>query len=862
MNTAEIRQKFLNFFSDRQHAVKESFSLIPHDDPTLLFISAGMAPFKPYFLGQKTDMKRAASCQKCFRTTDIENVGYTARHHTFFEMLGNFSFGDYFKEDAIAWAWEFITKVVGLPKELLHISIHHSDDEAGEIWKNKIGVPSERIVKLGDKDNFWTIGVGPSGPCSEIYIDQGKELSCGKPDCGVGCDCSRYLEFWNLVFTQYNRAEDGTLTPLEKKNIDTGMGLERLAAIVQGKKDNFHNDLFSGIIRKTEEITGHKFDESEKIKTALKVVADHTRALTFAISDGAIPGNEGRGYVLRKILRRAARFGYSYLGQEKPFIHSLIPTVTKIMNFYPELEKNLALVTRVISAEEERFLVTLKTGSEILSEFINSLRKAGLKTLEGEKAFLLHDTYGFPLDLTREICREEHIGVDEKAFNIELEKQRERGRANVVFAFASNSVVNPNNYKPTSFVGYDKMSCNGTIIDVIQTNDKEKFIVTDITPFYATSGGQVGDTGTITSASGAVFSVSTTEKSDAVFLHKGEFVKGNFAKGDSVSLHVNEDNRKSIMRNHTATHLLHKALRMKFGDHVKQAGSMVSPDRLRFDFTHYEAVSKDTLTEIEKTVNQQILESLDVKTSEIPFKEAVSHGAMALFDEKYGDVVRMVEVGSFSKELCGGTHLKNSSEIAFFNIVHESSVAAGIRRIEAVTGSSAYNNIFQMRDTILNLSKILDCDQKSTIEKAEKLVADIRQMKSEIDQMKKRELSEKASKSRSDAITYKDVTAYILRNDGISVDELKTLSDDLVGNHPKTLAILAGGGEKASFVVKVSKDLVEKGFNAGNMIKQIAKIAGGGGGGKPEIASAGAKDITKIDEALAFSRKLIEELVN
>ncbi|MBF0545450.1 MAG: alanine--tRNA ligase [Candidatus Riflebacteria bacterium] len=860
MKTNEIRKKFLDFFGRQSHVIKDSFSLIPREDPTLLFISAGMAPFKPYFLGQKTDIKRAATCQKCFRTTDIENVGYTARHNTFFEMLGNFSFGDYFKEEAIAWAWEFITKELNLPKDLLHISIHKSDDEAGEIWKKKIGVPAERIVKLGDKDNFWTIGVGPSGPCSEIYIDQGEALSCGKPDCGVGCDCPRYLEFWNLVFTQYNRAEDGTLTPLEKKNIDTGMGLDRLSAIVQGKKDNFENDLFAGIISKAEELTSRKYSEGGKVKIALKVVADHSRALSFAIADGAMPGNEGRSYVLRKILRRASRFGYSYLGQEKPFLHQLIPTITQTMDAYPEVKKSLDHIQKVVSAEEERFLLTLKTGSEILSGFLGTLKNKGTPMLEGSKAFLLHDTYGFPLDLTREICREENIEVDEVAFNAELEKQRERGRANVVSAFASSTAVNPGDYPSTEFVGYEKFEIPAVILDVIEKSKDEVFIISDKTPFYATSGGQIGDTGKIIGSNG-VFQVKATEKVDSVVVHKGAFIEGRLKKGENGKFSIDFENRRAIMRNHTATHLLHKALQNKLGEHVKQAGSLVSPDHLRFDFTHYEAITPETMVEIEKEINKNILANLPVEIIATSFQKAVDNGAMALFGEKYGDVVRMVSIGDYSKELCGGTHLKNSSEVGLFTLVSESSIASGVRRIEALTGANAYASFLDLRGNVEKLSHIIDCNSKNYLEKAEKLVSELKELKHEMDAMKKRELVETAQKSKSSGIKIKEITAFISRNDGITVDEMKSLSDELVGNHPKTLAVLAGGGEKASFVVKVSKDLVEKGFNAGAMIKQIAKIAGGGGGGKPEIASAGAKDPTKIDEALVFAKKLVEDLV-
>ncbi|MBU1109192.1 MAG: alanine--tRNA ligase, partial [Candidatus Riflebacteria bacterium] len=601
MKTATIRQKFLDFFGRKNHKIEKSAPLIPQDDPTILFISAGMAPFKPYFLGLKKDLSRATSCQKCFRTTDIENVGYTARHHTFFEMLGNFSFGDYFKKEAIALAWEFITKEMGLPTENLYVSVHNSDDEALEIWHRDIGVPRDRIVKLGDKDNFWTIGVGPSGPCSEIYIDQGPEIGCKSPDCAPGCDCARFLEFWNLVFTQYDRAEDGTLTPLERKNIDTGMGLERLASIMQGKFDNFENDVFIGIVNKVEAITGHSFNESAKIKTALKVVSDHVRALSFALSDGGLPGNEGRGYVLRKILRRASRFGYSYLGQDKPFLHQIVPTVAEIMSDYPEVRENADHVIRIVRNEEERFLQTLKTGSDMLTEHIEQLKASKADTLAGERAFMLHDTYGFPLDLTREICMEENIKVDEAGFNVELEKQRKRGRANVVSAFVNFQAVNPGDYQTTTFVGYQVLNDTASVLDVVTAKD-QVLVITDKTPFYAESGGQVGDKGQISSGS-AVFVVDTTETAEGVSLHIGHW-QGNqtFAKGAQVQMQVDVPSRRATMRNHTATHLLHKALQQVLGDHVKQAGSMVSPERLRFDFTHFESIGAVELEKIETIV--------------------------------------------------------------------------------------------------------------------------------------------------------------------------------------------------------------------------------------------------------------------
>lgn len=857
MKTATIRKKFLEFFGRQQHKIEKSAPLIPQDDPTILFVSAGMAPFKPYFLGLKRDLSRAASCQKCFRTTDIENVGYTARHHTFFEMLGNFSFGDYFKKEAIALAWEFITKEIGMPTDKLYVSVHHSDDEAIEIWHNDIGVPRDRIVKLGDKDNFWTIGVGPSGPCSEIYIDQGEAIGCKSPDCAPGCDCPRFLEFWNLVFTQYDRAEDGTLTPLERKNIDTGMGLERLASILQGKTDNFENDVFVDIVAKVEEITGHKFNESAKTRTAIKVVADHVRALSFALCDGGLPGNEGRGYVLRKILRRASRFGFSYLGQDKPFLYKIVPTVARVMDYYPEVAENADHVIRVVRNEEERFLQTLKTGSEMLADYIAQLKAANADTLAGEKAFMLHDTFGFPLDLTREICGEEKILVDEPAFNAELKKQRERGRANVVSAFVNFQAVNPGDYAATTFTGYDKLQDNGTVLDVVSAKE-QVLVITDISPFYAESGGQSGDRGVIKTAD-AVFIVETTEKAENVYLHIGKWQTGqSFAKGARVELAVDVPSRRATMRNHTATHMLHKALQEVLGEHVKQAGSLVSPERLRFDFTHFESISPETLEKIENRVNEQILAAHQVHITETSYDEAVKGGAMALFGEKYGDVVRIIAVGDYSKELCGGTHLANAAEIGMFTISQEMSIAAGVRRIEAVTGETSLTIMRDLRHRERDLARILDCDQKTLPQKAEKMMSEMRELRRELDKMRKSDAHGRIDNIKAAAKQIGGMSVILSRTDGLSVDEMKEVADELIGNaREKTIVLLATGGDKAGFVIKLTDDLVKKGLHAGKLIKEIAKIAGGSGGGRPDMATAGGKDVEKIDAAISEAEKLI-----
>jgi alanyl-tRNA synthetase len=862
LKTTILRQKFLDFFGKHDHKIEKSAPLIPQDDPTLLFLSAGMAAFKPYFLGVKTDISRAASCQKCFRTTDIENVGYTARHHTFFEMLGNFSFGDYFKKEAIAWAWEFITKELGLPRDKLYVSVHNSDDEAWEIWKKDIGVSENHIVKLGDKDNFWTIGIGPSGPCSEIYIDQGEHIGCKRPECAPGCDCARFLEFWNLVFTQYDRAEDGTLTPLARKNIDTGMGLERLAAILQGKTDNFENDVFSAIVGKAEEVTGHKYQGSQAEKTALKVVSDHARALSFALADGGLPGNEGRGYVLRKILRRASRFGFSYLGQEKPFLYKIVPAVAQIMADYSEVSENADHIIRIVKGEEERFLQTLKTGSEMLNGYIEQLVTTDEKVLHGEKAFLLHDTYGFPLDLTREICREHKLNVDEKGFNFELEKQRERGRANVVSAFVNFQAVNPGDYPETEFTGYEKMKDKAKVIDIVEESDKT-LIITDKTPFYAESGGQIGDIGII-SINNADFKVETTEKAEGVFLHIGSWkTDKRFNKGDLVDMLVDEETRKATMRNHTATHILHKALQEVLGDHVKQAGSYVAPDRMRFDFTHFAPIDQKDLEKIEKRVNQKILEAMRVNKVYMDCDAAIKSGAMALFGEKYQDTVRVVSVGDYSKELCGGTHIDNSAEIGLFAIVSEASIAAGVRRIEAVTGSSAVEIVHELRRSEMAVARLLDCDQKGLSHKLEKVLAENRELKRELEKLRKSQAMGKISQIKENAKQIADVSVIITRTDDLSINEMKELCDELIGSaNGNTLAILATGGDKAGFVIKISKDLVKKGLHAGKLIKEVARIAGGGGGGRPDMATAGGKDVSKIDEALSQAEKLISKALS
>ncbi|NLM16740.1 MAG: alanine--tRNA ligase [Candidatus Riflebacteria bacterium] len=863
MKTNEIREKFLKYFGNHDHKVYKSASLIPTDDPTLLFTSAGMASFKAYFLGLKRDVSRAASCQKCFRTTDIENVGYTARHHTFFEMLGNFSFGDYFKKEAIAYAWEFSTKELNIPGDRIHISVFKDDDEAYDIWKNSMGVPSERIVKLGEKDNFWTIGVGPSGPCSELYVDLGEKVGCGKPDCGPGCDCPRFLEFWNLVFTQFNRAEDGTLTPLERKNIDTGAGLERVASILQGKTDNFESDAFTPIVNCVEKLTGHKFTESQQVKTAIKVVSDHARALAFAIADGGMPSNEGRGYVLRKILRRASRFAYSYLDQDKPFLHKIVPTVIEAMPSYPEVKENQAYITSLMIGEEEKFLQTLKSGSRILDDYIYDLKKKKDTVLPGEKAFMLHDTYGFPLDLTKEICMEQGLKVDEKGFEAELEKQKERGRANAVSAFVNFSAIDPANYTETQFTGYTDLAGEAKVLDAIKHEDGSAIVITDKTPFYAEAGGQAGDAGKIT-AGEAIFSVEKTEQAEGVYMHIGKWAtEKTFAKGDKVTMQVDAQRRMDTKRNHTSTHLLHKALKEVLGDHVKQAGSYVGPDRLRFDFNHFKAVSDEQLEEIENKVNVEILKAEPVKTQVMNFDEAVASGAQALFGEKYGDTVRVVSVGTYSKELCGGTHLANSSEAGAFTIISESSIASGVRRIEALTGMAAIDELHKTRKREKEVAKVLDCDVPGIAKKAEKLLSSAKEQRKEIEELKQELLKAEVHKLNKFAKTQNNVTYISANMKDLSVKDMKSLADDYMSaNNSTDLIFLASAADKANFVLKLSPKLVDKGLNAGKLVKEIAQFADGSGGGKPDYATAGGKSPEKLATAMTEGEKIIKSALD
>ncbi len=877
MKTSEIRAKFLKFFQEKDHLILPSFSLVPWDDPTLLLVGAGMAPLKPYFTGEKTPPHpRVASCQKCVRTPDIEMVGVTCRHATFFEMLGNFSFGDYFKEEAISWAWELFTQEYKIPKERLYVSIYKNDDEAFAIWRDKIGLPESKIHRLEKKDNFWEIGLGPCGPCSEIYYDLGSEHGCGRPDCQVGCDCDRFLEVWNLVFTQFNKEPDGSYRPLEQKNIDTGVGLERLAMVLQGVSNICEIDIVKPILEHFARKAGVVYGQNEDTDTSLRVLSEHLRGVTFMVADGIIPSNEGRGYVLRRILRRAVRHGW-LLGLDAPFLCDAVPLLVQLMgDTYPELGKDENNIMRIVKIEEERFKETLAQGLEILEEQIAVLKAEKKSVLSGEEAFKLYDTYGFPLDLTKEILGEKGFSVDEKVFEKSLEQQRERARAAMGTAEAM-----PKNTQlsallkgmDTQFLGYDTLSAEGEVIGIVKagkgellpeidldTDEKETYLLLDRSPFYAEQGGQVGDTGFITTPEGTAKVLDTVPGPGDQILHLIEIKEGVIRTGEKAKSVVDQKRREDIARHHTATHLLHRALRDCFGEHVQQAGSLVAPDRLRFDFSHFAPLEEAEIIELEEKINSLLRENLTVHASYTSLEEALEKGAMALFDEKYGEKVRLVRIGDYSYELCGGTHVRSTAEIGLFKILAESSVGAGVRRIEALAGDGAYR-YFAERDQIL---KDISLMVKVPVEKVPEKLEDILESQKKL-QQKIRALSQRLSQHQVDHILKKVDSSL-----GISVlsaqveaENMETLREylDRLRDKLKSGVILLGSANngKVFFVAAVTKDLVKEGFHAGRLIKEVAKITGGGGGGRPDMAQAGGKDPSKLQQALSGVLSLVEE---
>ena len=868
MTGNEIREKFLQFFQDRGHLMLPSASLIPQDDPTLLIIGAGMAPFKPFFTGKmKPPSPRITTCQKCVRTGDIENVGHTARHHTYFEMLGNFSFGDYFKKEIIPWSWEFLTKELELPADKLWITIHTEDDEAYALWR-EVGVPDERIVRL--EDNWWEIGSGPCGPDSEIHIDLGPERGCGKPTCGPGCDCDRFLELWNLVFTQFNQMPDGTYPPLKSKNIDTGAGLERLASVIQGKPSNFETDLMFPIIEYACKVAGVEYGKDKDTDVSLKVIADHARSMTFMIGDGILPSNEGRGYVLRRILRRAVRHG-RLIGISEKFLAGAVDIVISMFgHVYTNLAEKRDYIQKVIDMEETSFLRTLKQGSELLNEEIAKLKEAGKTELDGATAFKLNDTFGFPWELTAEILEEQGLTMDKAGFDAALEVQRQMARD-----ARNDKEGRPVVYNTTGIeVGalkVDETATSATIVKLYPAHDAQPMesagdgtevaVICDVTAFHAEGGGQLGDLGTITGPTG-VINVTTTKKlPDGAIIMVGEVTEGVINVGDAVSFAVDKARKLDIARNHTATHLLHAALKQVLGSHVNQAGSYVGPDRLRFDFSHFSQVTEAELAEVERLVNEEILASKAVEIEELPIEEAKKKGAMALFGEKYGKIVRVVTVPGFSMEFCGGSHVNNTAQIGMFKIVSEGSSGAGVRRIEAVTGHGAVEHINHMEAMMKDLAASLKCRCCDIPDRLEALHCELKAVQKKAEDLTQEIAKAQVSNVADQVKEIKGVPVLVQKVQADSVDALRNLGDQMRDKVGGVVVLAAVMGEKVSILTMATKDAVTKGAHSGNIVKAVAKLCGGGGGGRPDMAQAGAKDVSKVDAALAEAAAIIEGML-
>ena len=871
----EIRKMFLDFFDSKGHLVMKSFSLVPHNDNSLLLINSGMAPLKPYFTGQEIPpRKRVATCQKCIRTGDIENVGKTARHGTFFEMLGNFSFGDYFKKEAISWTWEFLTEVVGLDKDRLYPSVYLEDDEAFDIWNKKIGIPSERIFRFGKEDNFWEHGSGPCGPSSEVYYDRGPKYGCDRPGCTVGCECDRYMEVWNNVFTQFNSDGKGNYTELENKNIDTGMGLERLAVALQDVDSIFEVDTIKALLDSVATLAGIRYKDDDIKDISLRLITDHIRSCTFMISDGIMPSNEGRGYVLRRLLRRAARHG-RMLGIDKKFLAELANVViASSKDGYPELEEKKAMILKVLTEEEDKFYKTIDQGLAILADIENSMQKEGRKLMSGEEAFKLYDTYGFPIDLTKEILEEKNLSLDEEGFNLAMKEQKEKARkARKTTNYMGADVTVYQSLDPslsTEFVGYGIYEGEGKITALTTENDivtslKEDeigTIITDKTVFYATMGGQMADTGII-KVGDSIFEVDDVIKLQGDKIgHVGKVVSGSFNLGDTVRFEVDIDNRESTCKNHSGTHLLHKALRTVLGTHVEQAGSLVASDRLRFDFTHFSALTKEELQKIEELVNKEIKASNTVKTDIMELEDAKKSGAMALFGEKYHGKVRVVSMGDFSKELCGGTHVSNTAEIGAFKIISESGIAAGVRRIEALTGDALLNYYKSIEEDLHDLANLLKANTNETKIRLKALIDELKELKAENDKLKAKLAKDSISNVENDIIEVKGVKVLCKKLEGVEVNELRTLGDNLKSSTDDGVVVLASIVDgKVNLLAMAGDEAIKKGANAGNIIKVIAPIVGGGGGGRPNMAQAGGKNPEKIDEALANVKVTLEAML-
>ncbi|MEE9537115.1 MAG: alanine--tRNA ligase [Desulfobacterales bacterium] len=872
MTGNEIRTQFLNYFEKHHHRIVRSSSLVPQDDPTLLFINAGMVQFKRVFLGEdKRDYVRATTSQKCVRAggkhNDLENVGYTARHHTFFEMLGNFSFGDYFKEGAIEFAWDLLTNGYGLPEDKLYGSIYLDDDEAYELWRKNIGLPEERVMRFGEEDNFWSMGdTGPCGPCSEILIDRGEQYGCGKPDCTVGCECDRYLEIWNLVFMQFNRDASGKMTPLPKPSIDTGMGLERIVSLIQDVPTNYDTDLIQPIIQETEKLAEKRFGESGPTDVAMKVIADHSRAAAFLIGDGIMPSNEGRGYVLRRIMRRAIRYGRN-IGLNRPFLHKTAKVVFDIMQpAYPELAEASAFITNVIENEEVRFLETLDTGLKLLNDTLSEIKAKGATQVPGDIIFKLYDTYGFPVDIVQDVVRDENMSLDMEGFDSAMEEQRARSRSVTTFTSISEAYKNlsAKGFKP-EFRGYQMLTSESKVLLIVAdgseiseaTAGQTIELVTEETPFYAEAGGQVGDAGKITHKNFEMEVVDTIKDPTGLIIHKGHIISGNVKKGKKVTLHVDGVKREATALNHTATHILHAVLREVLGEHVKQAGSLVAPDRLRFDFAHFSPVDPETLAEIETRVNRRIRENVATHTEEMEAEAAFKSGATALFEEKYGDHVRVVSLSDFSKEFCGGTHTAKTGDIGLFKIVSESSIASGVRRIEALTGEGALQYVQKTSRLLEDAAHLVKDKPDAVTSKVAKILSDLKTLEKEVERLKAKIASD-STEVGGDAIKSVNNTKVLIQK--VSVNNpaaLRDLADRLKEKLKSGIVVLgSANGPKAFLIVVVTKDLTDR-FHAGNVIKQIASTVGGSGGGRPDMAQAGGTKPEKLDAALEKAYKVI-----
>lgn len=868
----EIRKRFLEFFESKGHYVGKSASLIPNNDKSLLLINSGMAPLKNYFSGVEVPpSKRMSTCQKCIRTGDIENVGKTARHGTFFEMMGNFSFGDYFKTEAITWAWEFITKQLQIPEDKLWVTVYLNDDEAYDYWVKEIGVPEERMVRLGKDDNFWEIGLGPCGPCSEIYFDRGEKFGCESPDCKPGCDCDRYLEFWNLVFTQFDRQEDGTYPELANKNIDTGMGLERMACIMQDVDNIFEIDTIKYIIEGIEELANVKYGKDSKDDVSIRIITDHMRAMSFLIADGVLPSNEGRGYVLRRLLRRAARHG-KLLGIKEDFLYILFDRVKKVSGeAYPEIVEKESYVKKVIKIEEEKFNETLDQGVEILNSYIDELKENNEKVLSGEKAFKLYDTYGFPMDLTQEILEEQGFEIDEDGFQREMEAQRQRARADRGAmedeSWKEDPLSTLDESIASTFDGYENLNVCGNVTAIVKGDNvtnticegEKAIVVLNETAFYAEGGGQAGDIGTLENKD-AIFEVVDTKKgANNTIKHIGFVKKGKINVNDKLESKVNKEIRMDCARNHTATHLLHEALKEVLGDHVNQAGSLVTPERLRFDVTHFEPISKEELKLVEEKVNIAILDALDINCEIMNIKDAKEKGAMALFGEKYGNEVRVVSMGNYSVELCGGTHLNNTSQVGLFKILSEGGVAAGVRRIEAITGKAVYEYLTK-RDTVINdICIALKTKEDNLVQRAHTLVEENKSLTKELQDAKTKLNLQSVDALLDSKVDVSGVSLLCAKFEGIDMNSLKETADSLRDKVGSGVVVLSNVVDnKVNFVVTATNDVIEKGIHSGNIVREVAKIANGKGGGRPNMAQAGATDISKVDEALSYASEVIK----